>query len=186
MKTLWTQSIKALLALTLLTGVVYPVVVTVLAKVIFARQADGSLVQQNGVLVGSELIAQKFVKDEYFWPRPSASDFQTVASGASNLGPTSQALKDRVKGDMKRLGVDPASENKPYELLLTSGSGLDPHISPETALYQAPRVAKTRSLSTHEVATLIDSFTEKSTFGVLGRPRVNVLKLNLALDQMQK
>lgn len=178
MKNILLQSIRALLVLTLITGVIYPLAVTLVGQSLFPVQAQGSLTS-----AGSALLAQKFSQNKYFWPRPSAGDYQTVASAASNLGPTSQKLKDRIAAERQRY---PRDTEVPYELLMTSGSGLDPHISPSTAMYQAARVAQSRGMDPQVVADLITATSEMSTFGVLGRPRVNVLRLNLALDAVKK
>ena len=174
------QSIRILLVFTLLTGVVYPLAVTVLAKLIFPAQADGSLLRDGEKIQGSALLAQKFEEPKYFWPRPSAADYATVASGASNKGPTSSDLVKAIDERRAKFGA-----NAPGDLLTASGSGLDPHISPEAASAQAARVAAARSLSAEAVAALISAHTEPPQFGLLGEPRVNVLALNLALDALK-
>lgn len=184
MRNIIALSIRALIVFTLLTGVAYPLTVTGLAQLIFPFAANGSIVERNAKSVGSALLAQSFKKAEYFWSRPSTVDYGTLPGGASNLGPTSQKLKDRLSASMKELGVTPDSENKPYDLFLTSASGLDPHITPESAQFQAGRVATARGLVATRVATLIEANTEPSFLGLIGRPRVNVLNLNLALDQL--
>ncbi|MEO5667639.1 MAG: potassium-transporting ATPase subunit KdpC [Bdellovibrionota bacterium] len=186
MKKIFLNSVSMLLVMILLAGVVYPLAVGLIGTVFFSRQAQGSLIYKEGKLVGSELLQQNFVRENYFWGRPSASDFATTPSGASNLGPTSQKLKDRVAASMKRLGITEDAKDKPYELLLASGSGIDPHISPATAHYQIDRISRSRGLDRAAIEALIVKNTEDSTLGVFGRPRVNVLKLNLALDALAK
>ena len=173
------SSIRMILALTLLTGAAYPLLVTGLAKVVASRQATGSIIDQGGKTIGSELLAQKFENPRYFWPRPSAGGFATVASAASNLGPTSAALAKAIAERKARFG-----ENAPAELLTASGSGLDPDLSPAAAEFQAPRVAQARRLSTENVKALIAKSTAGPQFGLFGEPRVNVLSLNLALDRI--
>jgi K+-transporting ATPase ATPase C chain len=166
--------------LTLLTGLIYPLVVTAIGFGLFPHTAGGSLLQRGDLVIGSTLIAQKVQSPRYFWPRPSAADFATVASGASNQGPISDALKQAV-GDRRREWGDTA----PVELLTASGSGLDPDLSPTGAKYQAARIASERHLGVTEVNSLIDKFTVGSQFGFLGETRVNVLTLNLALDRLK-
>ena len=174
------QSLLLYLALTLLTGIIYPLALTGLAQVLFPDQANGSRVFENGKLIGSDLIAQKFTSPRYFWPRPSAADFATVPSGASNFGPTSADLKKMIAARRAEFG-----RNAPDDLLTASGSGLDPHISPEAAHFQTARVAAARHLDPVRVADLVARLTEGPQFGFLGEPRVNVLRLNLALDQLR-
>jgi K+-transporting ATPase ATPase C chain len=171
----------------LLTGVVYPVVSTGLAEVLFPKQAAGSLVAPRGVLVGSELLGQAFRRPTYFQPRPSAAGDQgwdATASGGSNLGTTSRKLRDRVTADVARLEHEnpDAPGPVPGELVAASGSGLDPHVSPAAALWQVPRVAKARGVEATRVRQLVESQIEGRDLGFLGEPRVNVLRLNLALD----
>jgi K+-transporting ATPase ATPase C chain len=174
------QSIRFIIVLTILTGAIYPVVVTGLSQVLFARQANGSLIIEGGKLRGTELLAQKFEDPKYFWPRPSGGDYATVASGATNKGPTSADLVKAIDERRAKLGKD-----APVELLTASGSGLDPHLSPAGAKFQVPRVAAERKLPEEKVAALINQLTEGPQFGLFGEPRVNVLALNRALDALK-
>jgi len=187
---LFIQALRLFLVLTLLTGFGYQAVVTAAAQTLFHYQANGSLVMKNGKLIGSELLAQKFQGEKFFWSRPSAADYATVPSGASNWGPTSAALKNSV---MKRTESFRESNHLskeielPSDVVFASGSGLDPHISPEAARLQANRVAKARNLSEEKrqsLYRLIDQSTETPQFGILGKPRVNVFRLNLAVDSL--
>ena len=174
------QAFRLLLLLTLLTGIAYPVAVTVVARLAFPNQASGSVVHRDGQPVGSALLAQKFESTRYFWPRPSASDYATVPSGASNLGPTSEALKKAIAERRAKFGAD-----APVEMLTSSGSGLDPHISPQAAIQQIGRVATERKLDPTHVAALVVESTEAPQWGIFGEPRVNVLALNLRLDALK-
>lgn len=190
-------AIILLVALTFITGVIYPFAMTGIAHVIFPIQSQGSLVEENGRIVGSALIGQQFQSDRYFHGRPSATvapdpndptktvpaPYNAANSGGSNLGPTNKSLIERVQGDMDRLQQENPSAEVPIDLVTTSGSGLDPHISPAAALFQVPRVAKTRNMSEDSVRRLVDEHVEGRTLGILGEPRVNVLALNLALDR---
>jgi K+-transporting ATPase ATPase C chain len=174
-------------ALTVVTGVVYPVAVTAIGNAVFPRQAGGSLIEQNGKVVGSELIGQQFDAPRYFWGRLSATSpnpYNAQASSGSNLGPTNPALADEVKGRLSALhDADPSSTAPvPVDLVTSSGSGLDPEISPAAAAYQIDRVAKARKLAREDVEALVQRNTTGRQFGVLGEARVNVLRLNLALD----
>jgi K+-transporting ATPase ATPase C chain len=177
--------------LTILTGVIYPLAVTGVAAVAFPRAAAGSLiVDQDGKTVGSRLIGQPFDDPKYFWSRPSATGpfgYNAAASSGSNLGPLNEALETAVKGRIAHLqGADQSQQAAPpIDLVTTSGSGLDPHISPAAAYYQVGRVAKARGQSEDRVTDLVKNNIEPRTFGVLGEPRVNVLMLNLALDELQ-
>jgi K+-transporting ATPase ATPase C chain len=176
-----------LLFFTALTGVVYPLAVTLFAQTLFPGQANGSLLGSDEQPLGSELIGQAFNRPEYFWGRPSATSsvpYNSGASGGSNQGPTNPALTDAVQARIKALrDADPANpEPVPVDLVTASASGLDPHISPAAAAYQISRVAKARQLSLDSVLDLVERYTETRQWGILGEPRVNVLKLNLALD----
>ena len=172
--------------LTVLTGVIYPLAVTGLAQALFRHQANGSLISDNGQVIGSELIGQPFSDPRYFWARLSATEYDAAASSGSNYGPTNPALLEAIQARIDALrAVDPDNDEPiPVDLVTASGSGLDPHISIAAAQYQMPRVARYRGLSRDQVSALVDRFTEGRQFGVLGEPRVNVLKLNLALDEL--
>ena len=173
------QALRIYLVLTLLTGIIYPLAMTGIAQLLFPKQANGSRIMEKGKLIGSDLLAQKFESPRYFWPRPSAADYATVASGASNKGPTSADLRKAIDERRTKFGND-----APVDLLTASGSGLDPHISPEAARLQIPRVASARSMPVQKVAELVDQSIEPPQFGFLGEPRVNVLRLNRALDEL--
>ena len=191
-------AIVVLVALTLITGLAYPLAMTGIAEVIFPYQAQGSMIESNGTVVGSALIGQQFASDKYFHGRPSATTatdpndstktvpppYNAANSGASNLGPSNKALIDRVQGDIDTLKKDNPTASVPIDLVTTSASGLDPHISPEAALFQVPRIAKARNLPEDRVRQLVADNTEGRLFGLLGEPRVNVLQLNLALDHL--
>jgi potassium-transporting ATPase KdpC subunit len=190
-------AIILLVALTLITGLLYPLAMTGLAQVLFPSQANGSMIVSDGKVIGSALIGQQFSDDKYFHGRPSATNmpdpkdatktvdapYNAANSGGSNLGPTNKALIDRVKGDVDKLKAENASLPVPIDLVTTTAGGLDPHISPEAALFQIPRVAKARNMPEDRVRQLVNEYIEGRTFGLLGEPRVNVLALNLALDR---
>jgi K+-transporting ATPase ATPase C chain len=179
-------AVLMVLVTTVLFGLVFPLLITGLAQVLFPKQANGQLLTQNGKVVGSRLIGQSFASPGYFHPRPSSAGtgYDAGNSSGSNLGPTNQSLIARVRQDADRLHAENPSAAIPMDLLTTSGSGLDPHISPEAAEFQVPRVSKERGLSEEVVREAIRRHTESRQFGFLGEPRVNVLELNLALDQM--
>ena len=177
----------ALLIFTVLTGLVYPLVVTGIAQLVFPHQANGSLITRNGQTVGSNLIGQSFDDPKYFWGRLSATGpfpYNAAASSGSNLGPSNPALLEAVKARIAALqSADPSNTQPiPVDLVTASGSGLDPDISVAAALYQLPRVARLRGLTESALRTLVDKYTTARQFGFLGEPRVNVLELNLALD----
>jgi len=174
------QSLRIYIVLTLLTGIIYPLAMTGVAQLFFPRQANGSRIIEQGKLVGSELLGQKFENPKYFWSRPSSADFATVPSGASNKGPTSADLKKTIDERRAKFGND-----APVDLLTASGSGVDPHISPEAAHLQIARVADARKMSIQQISSLVDQTIEAPQFGFLGEPRVNVLRLNKALDEVR-
>src|SRR5476651_1881408 len=189
-------AIVILVLLTLITGLAYPLAMTAIAGVIFPRQAEGSLIERDGKVVGSALIGQEFKDDKYFHGRPSATvapdpadatktvpaPYNAANSGGSNLGPTSKALNDRIKEDVDKLKAENATQPVPIDLVTTSASGLDPDISPEAALFQVSRIAKARNMPEDRVRLLVTQNTAGRLGGLLGEPRVNVLALNLALD----
>jgi potassium-transporting ATPase KdpC subunit len=193
-------AIVCVIALTLITGLVYPLAMTGIAGVLFPKQAQGSLVEVDGKVVGSALIGQEFTSDKYFHGRPSATTapdpndstktvsapYNAANSGGSNLGPTNKALVDRVKADVDKLKQENSSAPVPIDLVTTTGSGLDPDISPEAALFQVPRVAKARNMSEDQVRRLVNDHIEGRLLGFVGEPRVNVLALNMALDETSK
>jgi K+-transporting ATPase ATPase C chain len=191
-------AIVILVALTLITGLAYPLAMTGIAGAIFPSQAQGSLIERDGKVVGSALIGQQFTSDTYFHGRPSATlgpdpqdptkttsvPYNAVNSMGSNLGPTNRALIDRVKGDLERLKQENPAAPVTIDQVTTSASGLDPDITPEAALFQLPRVAKARNLSEEQLRQLVSDHTDQRLLGILGEPRVNVLALNLALDRL--
>jgi len=193
-------AVVVLVAMTIITGLAYPLAMTGVAGVIFPRQAQGSLIVKDGQVIGSKLIGQSFTEDKYFHGRPSATTaadpsdttktipapYNAVNSAGSNLGPTSQALNDRVKADVEKLQAENPAAKVPADLVTTSASGLDPDISPEGALFQVPRVAKTRNMTEEAVRKLVDDQTDGRFAGLLGEPKVNVLALNMALDAASK
>jgi K+-transporting ATPase ATPase C chain len=188
---MWQQILPGLrikIFMTIVVGVIYPLAITGVCQLVFPHRANGSLVTAGGKVIGSELIGQNFTKPEYFQPRPSAAGsegYDATASGGSNYGPTNQKLVERVKASVEKFRKENPDYTGPLpaDLVTASASGLDPHISPDSARAQAARVAKARGLTDAQVTELIARFTEGPDLGVLGEPRVNVLKLNLALDQ---
>jgi K+-transporting ATPase ATPase C chain len=190
-------AIVLVVALTIITGLIYPLVMTGVAGAIFPYQSQGSLIEQDGKVIGSALIGQEFTSDKYFHGRLSATvapdpndssktvpaPYNAANSGGSNLGPTNKALIERVQGDVDKLKQENPSAEVPIDLVTTSAGGLDPHISPAAALFQVPRVAKARNMPEGRVRQLVEEHIEGRTLGLLGEPRVNVLALNLALDR---
>ena len=189
-------AIVFIVAFTLITGLVYPLFITGLAGLVFPYQAQGSLIEENGQVIGSALIGQAFTSDRYFHGRPSATlgpdpadpakttsvPYNAVNSMASNLGPTNKALIERVRTDADKLKAENPGAQVPIDMVTTSGSGLDPDISPEAAYFQVPRIAKARNMPENAVRHLIEKHLQGRTLGILGEPRVNVLALNLVLD----
>lgn len=184
----WRTAIRFTLVTTVLLGLGYPLLVTVIAGVVFPHKAAGSLILKDGQVIGSELLAQSFTSDRYFHPRPSAAGngYDATASGGSNLAQSNAKLVQRVQGDIDKLSAENRGKPVPIDMVTTSGSGLDPDITPDNAYFQARRVAKARGLSEDQVRNLIAANTSGRQLGLLGEPRVNVLALNLALDKLAK
>jgi len=174
------------IAMTILLGLIYPLVITGLAQVFFRDKANGQIIVRNGQAIGSRIIAQPFADAKYFRPRPSAAGngYDAANSNGSQLGPTNQKLIDRVKGDVAALQQENPGQPIPVDMITTSASGLDPDISPANAEFQVPRVAKARGVPEATVRELVHKFTAQRELGLLGEPRVNVLELNLALDEL--
>ena len=184
----WSTAIRFTLVTTVLLGLGYPLLVTVIAGVVFPHKAAGSLIMNDWQVIGSELLAQSFTSDRYFHPRPSAAGngYDATASGGSNLAQSNAKLVQRVQGDIDKLSAENRGKPVPIDMVTTSGSGLDPDITPDNAYFQARRVAKARGLSEDQVRNLIAANTSGRQLGLLGEPRVNVLALNLALDKLAK
>jgi K+-transporting ATPase ATPase C chain len=184
----WATSIRFTLVATVLLGIAYPLLVTGIAGTLFPHKAAGSLILKDGQVIGSELLAQSFSADNYFHPRPSAAGngYDATASSGSNLAQSNKALVDRVQGSIDKLTAENPGHPVPIDLVTTSGSGLDPDITPDAAYFQAPRVAKARDIGEDRIRQLIDANITRRQYGLLGEPRVNVLDLNLALDKLSK
>jgi K+-transporting ATPase ATPase C chain len=184
----WRTSIRFTIVTTVLLGLGYPLVVTGIAAVMFPHKAGGSLILKDGQIIGSELLAQSFTSDRYFHPRPSAAGngYDATASGGTNLAQSSKALVDRLQGSIDKLSAENPGHPVPIDLVTTSASGLDPDITPDSALFQAPRVAKARGISEDRIRQLIQEHVASRQLGFLGEPRVNVLDLNLELDKVGK
>lgn len=188
MHSVWKTSIRFTLVTTLLLGLAYPLALTAIAGVFFPHQAEGSLILKDGRVVGSSLIAQSFVSDRYFHPRPSAAGngYDATNSGGSNLAQSNQKLVQRMQADIDKLTAQNPGKPVPIDIVTTSGSGLDPDITPDAAYYQVDRVAKARQLTGEVVTRLVTAHITRRTLGILGEPRVNVLELNLDLDALTK
>ena len=188
MHSVWKTAIRFTLVTTVLIGLGYPLVVTAIAGVVFPHKAAGSLIMKNGKVIGSELLSQSFKSDRYFHPRPSAAGngYDATSSGGSNLAESNKTLVDRIQGSIDKLSQENPGKPVPIDLVTTSGSGLDPDITPDSASFQAPRVAKARGISEDRIRQLIEQHITGRQLGVFGESRVNVLDLNLALDALQK
>lgn len=188
MKTYILLALRILVVFTIVTGVIYPAVMTLLSLAVFPYQAKGSMIEKNGSVIGSELIGQEFTSDKYFNSRPSAIGYNPQPSSGTNWGPTDKRMADSVKARRELFAAQnnlSAGTVVPKEMLFASSSGVDPHISPEAAMLQVERIAKVRGLKSESVKKLVEDFTEGAQFGLFGNPRVNVLKLNLALNELQ-
>jgi K+-transporting ATPase ATPase C chain len=185
---LWGTSIRFTIVTAVIFGLGYPLLMTGLAKVLFPRQAEGSLIVRNGQVIGSELIAQSFTSDKYFHPRPSAAGngYDATSSGGTNLAQSNAKLPQRMQADIDKLAAENPGKPVPIDMVTYSASGLDPDITPDNAYFQAPRIAKARGLTEAAVRSLIDQQVKGRTLGFIGEPRVNVLDLNLALDDQGK
>lgn len=184
----WITSIRFTIVTTILVGLAYPLAITGVAHFLFPRKAAGSLIVHDGRVIGSELLAQSFTSDKYFHPRPSAAGngYDATASSGSNLAQSNKALVDRIQGSINTLAAENPSQPVPIDLVTTSGSGLDPDITPDAAFFQVPRIAKARKLPEDTVRQLVDSHITPRQLGVLGEPRVNVLRLNIDLDKLSR
>lgn len=188
MHSVWKTSIRFTLVTAVLLGIGYPLIVTGIAAVMFPHKASGSLILKDGQIIGSELLAQSFTSDRYFHPRPSAAGngYDATDSGGSNLAQSSKALVDRLQGSIDKLSAENPGHPVPIDLVTTSGSGLDPDITPDAADFQVPRVAKARGISEDRIRQLVAQHTASRQLGILGEPRVNVLELNIDLDKLAK
>ncbi len=184
----WRTSIRFTIVATVLVGVAYPLLVTGIAGMLFPHKAAGSLILKNGQVIGSALLAQSFTSDRYFHPRPSAAGngYDPTSSGGSNLAQSNAKLVQRIQGDIDKLSAENPGQPVPIDMVTTSGSGLDPDITPDAAYFQAPRVARARNVGEDRIRTLIDNHIQGRQLGLLGEPRVNVLALNLDLDSIAK
>jgi potassium-transporting ATPase KdpC subunit len=184
----WRTSIRFTIVTTALLGLGYPLLVTGIAGALFPRKAAGSLILKDGQVIGSELLAQSFTSDRYFHPRPSAAGngYDATSSGGSNLAQSNKTLVDRIQGSIDKLSAENPGHPVPIDLVTTSGSGLDPDITPDAAFFQVPRVAKARGIREDRIHELIDQHIDQRQLGILGEPRVNVLDLNLDLDKLSK
>jgi K+-transporting ATPase ATPase C chain len=184
----WITSIRFTIVTTILVGLAYPLAITGVAHFLFPRKAAGSLIVHDGRVIGSELLAQSFTSDKYFHPRPSAAGngYDATASSGSNLAQSNKALVDRIQGSINTLAAENPSQPVPIDLVTTSGSGLDPDVTPDAAFFQVPRIAKARKLPEDTVRQLVDSHITPRQLGVLGEPRVNVLRLNIDLDKLSR